>query len=384
MTDARPKRGAPWGLLILGVLTMGGTTAYLLKPPEPLEVEVLPIERGEVKELVPSASAGEVRGAQRVVVRAELAGTVEKIDFAAGARVEAGQEVLRFASKELNARMNQARANVDAARVAVRIAKTRQASSKRAHARAQKLRAKEAISAMELERTEVEVEAAGHGVSQAEATVRQVQAALRLAEVAVGRTKARAPFAGVIQKVFVDLGVQVAPGLALFDLIDDSALFVDVPVDEADISRVFMGQTAILRVGRKRLLGQVDFIPPAAGRAQEAGPMRARDRAFYVRVSLKDRDASLKVGISANAEFLVTAKKDVLFVPTHAVIGSGSRRSVFVVRKGRARKIEFEPGLTSWERTEIKSGLSQEDQVISSLNLRGLEDRARVKIKAAP
>ena len=384
MTESRPKRGLPWGLIALGVLGAAASAAYLLKPPPPLMVEVVSVARGEVKELIPSAAAGETRAAQRVVVRAELAGTVEAIEHPAGGRVEAGALVIRFVSKELNARVNQAKANVEAARVAVRMAKTRARSAARAKDRATKLKAREAISAIELERAEVEAEAAEHNVSKANAAVRQAQAAMRLAEVAAERTKVHAPFAGVLQEVFVELGVQVAPGQPLFDLIDDSALFVDVPVDEADVGRIFVGQQVTLRAGRKLLVGAVDFIPPAAGRSDQAQALGKRDRAFYVRVSLKERESGLRVGSSVNAEFLVTAKQDVLFVPTHAVIGSGARRSVFVIKRGRARKVEFQPGLTSWERTEIVSGLSDEAQIITSLNVRGLEEGARVQVKAEP
>ncbi len=371
------------------VVVGGGGAVYAFRPDPPLEVETLLLERGPVREVVPSAASGEVIPARRVTVRAEMAGTVEKVTKHPGDRVTTGELVVAFASEELEARAAQAKANLDAALVTVEIAKTRLDAVTRAWDRASKLAAKGAIAPMDLEKSETEKTAAEQAISQARAAEKQARAAVDLARVAQDRTKVAGPFDGVLQDVFAELGVQATPGSALFDLIDDSSVRVRVPVDEADIGRISLGQTVFLRTGANRdteFRGKVVQIPPAVGRSSAnpvANPLQERERAFYVDVEPEDRTRFF-VGASVAAEFLVSERDDVLYVPTHLVVGTGLERSVYRVEKGKAKKVPFKPGLTSWDRTEVVSGLTQGDQIVSSLNKRGLEDGVRVapQIKA--
>lgn len=387
MAVGSTKRIWRWPALF-GLVAAGGlTAAYLLRPPPPLRVQVIRVERGEVQELVPSAAAGEVRAARRVLVRAELAGTVAQVTTRRGAKVQGEEVIVRFSSEELEARLSQAKANLEAANVAVRIAETRAGTAERALARAKKLRASEAISEVELERAEVEDSAARQAIEQAKAARGQAQAALELAQVSKAKAVVRAPFPGVLQELHAEVGVQLAPGAPLFELLDDSAIKVDVPIDEADVPKVVLGQTVLLYPGGRRerpILGQVTLIPPAIGKAPattvEAAALPSKDRALYVEVT-PPVDDRLKVGASVNAELLVSARADVLYVPTPVVIGRGRERSVYRVEGLRLKKVPFEAGLTSWDRTEVKAGLEKGDRVVTSLNVKGLEDGAKVVVE---
>lgn len=374
--------------LLFAVLAASGTYAFLKRRDPPLEVSVLQVERGEVREMVSGAAAGEVKPARRVMVRAELAGTVEKVLKKKGDRVETGELVVTFTSDDVDARLLQADANVEAADVAVKVAESRAKTTEKALERGKKLRATETISEVELDRLQTERDAAVHGVEQALAAKKQTVAAKRIAEVAKKRTQLHAPFDGVLQDVFAELGVQVAPAQPMFDLIDDAGLRVEVPIDESDLSRVSVGQRVTLRTdaARGRLIsGTVSFIPPAVGRSMDASPLEgvqlgAKERSIRIEVT-PDDTKDLVVGASVNAELLVSSKPNVLFVPSQVVIGRGVERSVFQIRDGVLKKRTFTPGLTSWERTEVASGLEAGELIVSSLNVKGLEEGARVVAK---
>lgn len=381
-TDRRPRRVGGW-LLALAVL-VGLSGAYLrARRKPPVEVAVERVARGEVRELVAGAASGRVEPAQRVSLRAEVAATVAQQRASRGARVEKGQLLVLFQSDELEARVAQAQANVEAARVSIKLAVSRQAAARRAKERADKLRQGGAISEAELERAATELDAADLSLAQGEAALKQSQAALKLAQVAAERAKLPAPFAGVVQDVFVDVGVQVAPGTALVDLIDDSSVYVEVPVDEADIARIAVGQVAFLstHAGREgAITGKVRFIPPAVGRSEASGPTRlaapGSDRSVYLEI-LPDEPDRLRIGASVNVEILVREKPDALFVPSQAVMGRGARREVYVLEGGRVEKRSFEAGLTSWERTEVVSGLPEGVEVLTRLDTPGLEEGLR-------
>lgn len=387
MTDERKRRSLPWVALLMVPVLGGGIVWYLRAREPPLAVETVRVERGEVREIVTSAAAGEVRAERRVLVRSEIAATVLSTKKRQGDRVTAGELCVTFQSDELDARLAQAQANVEAARVTVVMAETRLAHAARALDRAKRLKASDAISEVELERAETEHSALQQGVEQARAAEKQARAAMKLAEVARRRSAVHAPFAGVLQEVFAEVGVQVAPGAPLFDLLDDTSVTIDVPVDEADVSRIFVGQRVTLKSDSqpgRPIAGTVRLIPPAVGRSSERGALETsviaqKERLLYVEVE-PDEPKELRVGASVNAEFLVSVRADVLYVPSHVVLGRGVLRSVFRVQGGRAIKAPFEAGLVSWERTEVRSGLEEGAEVIASLNVKGLEEGARVEV----
>ncbi len=389
MAPPPKRRSFTWPTILVSVVAAGVSLFVFTRPDPPIHVDVVRVQKGEVRELVPAAAAGVVMAERRVTVRAELAGTVALVAKRAGDRVEAGEVIVRFSSDELDARAAQARANTEAAQVLVEVAVDRQTIADKAHERSKKLKERGAISATDLERVEAEARAAKLGVDKAKSAVTQARAAERLARVLLQRATVTAPFGGVLQDVTAELGVQVAPGTALFDLIDDARVTVEVPVDEADVPKISVGQTVLIRVSGRRddpIRGKVDFIPPAMGRSSAApsleASLQARDRALYVHVAPED-PAGLRVGSAVDAEFLVRRRDDVLWVPTQVVMGRGMTRAVYRVEDGRARRVTFEPGLTSWERTEVLGGLEAGDVVVSSLDDKRLEDRARVAHDAA-
>ncbi|MBI2372778.1 MAG: efflux RND transporter periplasmic adaptor subunit [Deltaproteobacteria bacterium] len=383
-------RGVAWAVAITAVVSIAGVAYVRSQRAPPVEVEVARLARGAVRELVPAASSGEVKPARRVSLRAELAGTVRKVTKRRGERVKEGELLLVFDSDELLARREQARANVESAGIAEKIAATRAAAATRTLERARSLVASGAIAPAEVERAETEAEAAAHAVEQAGAARKQAGAAEKLATVALERSEVHAPFPGVLQEVSAELGVMVAPGSQLFDLIDDSSVVVEVPFDEADAAKIATGQRVSLSLeglGVRELWGTVSYVPPAMGKASDLGALESarnrKDRSLYVEVK-PDDPAPFKVGASVNAELLVNEKPDVAFVPSTAVIGRGLERDVYLLKEGKARKVRVRAGLTSWERTEIVSGLSPNDLIISNLNVEGLSDGALARQKGVP
>jgi HlyD family secretion protein len=384
--EARGRRRLVTAIVLLA---LGGAAAVALTREKPaLEVDTLEVARGEVREIIASASAGEVVPARRVTVRAEIAGTVIKVAKKRGERVSPKEVIVAFRADELAARVDQAKANKETAEVAVKAAETRQVAAKRAKERADKLSAGGAISPAELERLDTELSATVHALDQARAAQRQAVAAMKLAAITLDRTEVFAPYPGVLQDVFAEMGVQTAPGAALFDLIDDSDLYVEVPVDEGDAAKIALGQKVRIEIDPGRGIsvdGHVRFIPPAVGRSVGSGaldPTAAlkKDRYLYVEVE-PDRRELLRIGASVNAEFLVSAKADVVYVPTHTVIGRGVERQVYAVKNGKAVTMRFAAGLTAWDRTEVLSGLEPGTVVIANLNAKGLAEGVKVKLR---
>ncbi|HVE87603.1 MAG TPA: HlyD family efflux transporter periplasmic adaptor subunit, partial [Myxococcales bacterium] len=179
----------------------------------------------------------------------------------------------------------------------------------------------------------------------------------------------------------VDPGDELTVGAVVFQLVDDSRLRVEAPIDEADIGRVKVGQKAVLRLDAlpsQPIDGVVARMDPTVRRDEKG----ARTLKLEVEVlNLKDAvEKGLRPGMSANVDVRVAEKPDLVNLPTNVIVGRGTRRTVFVVENGVAREKPVQVGLASWERSEILSGVSEGQEVVSSLNAKGLADGVPVKV----
>ncbi|MCS6915339.1 MAG: efflux RND transporter periplasmic adaptor subunit [Myxococcales bacterium] len=383
----RPARWIPRlaGLLIVGLAVGVGMR---LLPRKAVPVHAVRPVRGEVRDVVSSATAGEVRPLARALVRAELGGRVEAVLHRAGERVQEGEVVVRLDSAELQARTAQAYAAVEVARGQLAQATERLAMLRRQAERARGLFRQGAGTAQISEDAEAAVREAEHAQATVRAQLHQAQAALMSARVQQSRAQIVAPLTGLLIEVFPEVGETLSPGAPVLEIIDDSRLHVEASVDEADAARVRPGQQVELRL---------EALPnqPIRGRVLRVDPVVKRDakgaRTLGVDVEVEDtaeaQRRGLRPGMSANLDIVVARKLDVLSLPTSTIVGRGVRREVYVLRpEGRLHRAErrtVQVGLSNWEWTEITAGVGPNDLVAASLNQKGLEDGALVRLLPA-
>jgi HlyD family secretion protein len=371
------KRRSPWPtrIVVALVLVGGGVLAATRMKREPTPVETAAVQRGVVIDEVSSSSAGEVKVEQRATVRAELSARVLAVKHRRGERVKKGEVIVALDAAELDARLRQAQATVEVQRAQVAQAAAHAEAAQRTAERLRRLAdhgAETGKAADDAEAQAVEAKAAAQaGAAQLE----QAQAALQVARVSRSSAEITAPFAGVVAELNVDVGDHTQMGASVFELVDDSRLHVEATLDEADIGRVELGQSATLRL---------DALPerPIQGKVSKLDPTVRKDekgaRTLRIEVEVTDlaaaRAAGVRPGMSANVDVRVAQKDGVLSLPTSVIVGRGVKRSVYRVEGGLAREQQVEVGLSSWERTEIVSGLKEGDRVIASLNVKGLGD----------
>ncbi|MCW8949689.1 MAG: hypothetical protein OQL17_06855, partial [Sedimenticola sp.] len=88
----------------------------------------------------------------------------------------------------------------------------------------------------------------------------------------------------------------------------------------------------------------------------------------------------LLAGYSADVEIILETKDSALRIPTEAVI-EDNQVYIFLSDTGSIEKREIEVGLSNWDYTEVLSGIKQGDQIITSVDVEGLEDGALAKAK---
>jgi HlyD family secretion protein len=336
-----------------------------------------------VRDVVASSAAGEVVPQKRATVRAELGARVTAVKHERGDRVKRGEPIVILDAADLEARVLQAAATLQANAAQVAQAEARVAATTRAAERARALAARGAGTAQLSDDADAALREAEEALKASIGLRAQGDAALRVARVTRARAEIDAPFDGLIVELRLDPGEELSPGAPVFEIIDDTRLHVEASIDEADVGRVQPGQPATLTL---------DALPgkPVAAKVAKIGPAVRKDlkgaRTLPIDVDVADVKAAmaagLKSGMSADVEIIVAEKPDVVSLPTNVIIGRGAKRNVYKIVDGHAKLTQVEVGLSNWDKSEILSGVSLGDEVVANLNVKELEDGVPVKAGA--
>jgi Cu(I)/Ag(I) efflux system membrane fusion protein len=156
-------------------------------------------------------------------------------------------------------------------------------------------------------------------------------------------------------------GAQVNPGMSMFTLVDLSSVWVIAEVPEDQLAWIGTGRAAKVRISAypdQEFDGRVDFIYPG---------VNAETRTVRARLSVPNGALKLKPGMLAQVTIFGGPKREVLLVPTEAVIRTGTRSLVIVSDgPGKFRAVPVELGMEGNGKTEVTSGLEAGEQVVVS------------------
>jgi len=194
-------------------------------------------------------------------------------------------------------------------------------------------------------------------VGMSEEQIRRVEASGSVQ----ARTTLVAPINGVVTDLAAREGMTVMAGAPLFRINGFSTIWVNADVPER--------QAALVRPGtpvqaRAPALPGVTFQGRVSAILPEVNPAT---RTVKARVELANPGGKLVPGMFATIDFATVEHKDVLFVPTEAVIQTGKRSVVIVAQSdGRFVPVDVEVGLDHDGQTEIRKGLTAGQQVVVS------------------
>jgi Cu(I)/Ag(I) efflux system membrane fusion protein len=169
------------------------------------------------------------------------------------------------------------------------------------------------------------------------------------------------PFAGRIMHIGARDGQYITPKDELYLIADLSRIWVNVDIYEDDLPWMKIGDQAemTVRAAPGRLFtGKVTFIHPT---------MQKRSRTVRVRLEFDNPDLVLKPGMFANVKLHVDEQPNAVVVPSEAIIRSGTREQLFVVREPG----KFEPrlvtlGVSAGGYTQILVGVEVGEEVVTS------------------
>ena len=354
------------------------------RQPKPVLVSAAPVVRGDVIASVTNTRAGTVDACRRAGIAPATGGSIVSLYVADGDEVKAGQLLLELWNSDHRAQVKLAESDADASRATSRQACVTADVSKRTADRLVRLREGKVASADEVERAVGEAESSAAACEASKVAMRVKQAAVELASATLERTQLRAPFDGVIAEINGELGEFVTPSpvgvatLPTVDLIDNSCLFIRAPIDEVDAPEVRAGQKAWITLDafkERKFSGKVRRVAPYVLDIEK------QSRTVDVEAVIDDPDMQVLLpGYSADVQVILDERRDVLNIPTSAILEDSS---VYVIPEtgGKLEKKAIQKGLSNWEVTEVLSGLKQGDFVVKSVDRAGVADGVIAKVE---
>jgi len=303
------------------------------------------VERGPISAIV--AASGTLNAVTTVQVGSQVSGQIKEIYADFNSPVKQNQIIARIDPATFELRVNQARADVDAAESAVAVARSGLAAqqaelarvrvtlaeAQRDYERKTSLVEKSFISGAELDKArslleamreqlnavQAQIRVGEAQVRSALAAVKQRESLLRQAQVDLERTIIRAPVDGTVILRNVDAGQTVAASLqapVLFTIARDLRdMQVEAAIDEADVGRLRAGQAASFTVDafpRRSFSGEIVQI--------RKSPVTVQNVVSYtVVISARNADLALLPGMTANVRIVVDERQSVLKVPNAAL-----------------------------------------------------------------
>ena len=294
-----------------------------------------------------------VTGAE-VNVGSRISGTVVSLPVEVGDRVRTGQVLAELDATALRAEVDEARADVNLSMPRVKLAES-------TLLRREKLATKGLAS-------DEDLEVARRDLAVAHAQLEANRARLRSAEIQLDYTRITAPIDGVVAEVSTREGETVAAAFAapnFVTIIDLERLEVLAYVDETDIGRVVLGQTASFTVDTfadVEFAAQVTAIQPRA--ELQGSVVNYLVRLEFERVD----DFTLRPEMTAHVRIAVDERDQALMAPRATIKRTAGRQYVLLQRGDQWLEQDVRTGWRSDTSVEFLSGVREGD--VLELNVR--------------
>lgn len=409
-TPARPPEPEPneppptrrWGrmLIILLVLAAAVGAAWWWLRPTTTQVTYATVPAARSSLTVEVSATGTLQPLTQVDISSELSGVVRSVAVDENGTVKKGDVLAELDTTRITANVDRAEASVKVADAQVGQARTTLAEAEQTLTRSEALAKRGMVAPQALETATATRDRAKASVAVAEANMAIAVAELKLQQTDLEKSRIFAPIDGIVLTRSVDPGQTVASSLqapVLFVLAADlRKMELKAAIDEADIGSVKVGQVARFTV---------DAFPDrsfdAAIRDISSASVTTEGVVTYdARLDVDNAELLLRPGMTATVSVVTRKADNVLTVPvtafrftppvTQAARGwslqrmfmppgrppgePGQRqrqrdtdgsRTLFVLKDGAPTAVKVKTGSTDGEMTEILSGLTEGDQVVT-------------------
>jgi len=289
---------------------------------------------------------GTVEGINEAVIVSQTGGVVKQVNFTVGRKVGDGTVLAVVENSQQSAGLEQAKAQV-------LTAENNYEKAKLDLNRVEKLHDESAVSNSQLELAQLNVKAAY-------AQLKGAQAMLKVSEKQLSDTYIKSTISGTVSTKDIDKGATIGPGSRIARIVDNSKFKIKIMVSESDVVLLSENKPVKIKVDalpNTEFTGKVNTI----GLSAESGM-----RSYPVDVVVDGKAGTeLKSGMFARCVIQSKSSENALIIPEGAIIHNNDGTSaVYTIVNNKAVLKQVTLGVSSNDKYEILSGLSQEDRVI--------------------
>jgi HlyD family secretion protein len=413
--------------VLLIFIVVGKSAGWIGKPKE-IEVELAKAKRATIVEKV--SASGTVQPVTEVKIAPEVSGEIIDLMIEEGDSVRKGQTLVRIrpdiwqsALDRAEAGLSQQGANLEQSQSNYQRAKATFIRAKQEFVRQKRLHDEKVISDSDWQLAQQNYNvarsdsaAAAQAVEASKYIIQSTRATVREANENFRKTSVISPMQGVVSKLIVKNGERVVgtatmTGTEMLRIADLNKMEVRVNVNENDIVRVSVGDTAVIDVDayanvNKEFKGLVTLIANTAKDKLSADAITEFEvRILILSSSYQDlvkegNRFPFRPGMTASVDIITTRKENILSVPLAAVTtrnpdkpnegnqgpqnnnnnNSNNNQNntaqkpakkqedkvvVFINEKGTAKMVEVKTGISDYDNIEILSGISDSTEVIT-------------------
>ncbi|HEY8226190.1 MAG TPA: efflux RND transporter periplasmic adaptor subunit [Pyrinomonadaceae bacterium] len=354
-------------------------------------------------------ATGSLAGDEQTDVAPQTSGKVVALGVDIGSHVSRGQMIVRLDDSELKLRVEQALAQVEQAKAALRQAEEKiglqpgQAFDPNKVAEVAAAKATADLAEKELQRAEKLIESGDvsrsyydeqrarrdqlrqqyeaalaqarqnyAGVAVAKTNIANTEAALALARKSMSYSVIAAPIDGYVAERTADLGEYVSPQQKVATIVRINPIRIRIDIPEQAIPAVQVGQSVSITTSAwpdKNFSGRLARIAPNVS---------ANSRTLTVEAEIENSSGVLKPGQFATVRILQPRPTSAVLIPARAVLSEAGVNRVFVVKDGHAEQRVVQTGQSEGDLIQIKTGVANGEQVATS-NLEKLSDGMAVR-----
>lgn len=309
---------------------------FAFKPATSKEVtKTTSVQKTDIRSTI--SGSGNLTGANSVTLKFAQGGKLAYINVKEGDRVKKGQIIAGLDTKEISITLQQSRNTYTA----------KDATAKRAE---DEIKGNDTDENFEQKETRV----------LAQVDRDNAYDAMKKAERAFEDAVIISPIAGLITQTSPLAGQNVSGADTIAQVVDDSATYFEAEIDETDIGKLkpqMLAEITLDAYPDQIFKGIVEKIVPTTKTTDSGATV------IVAKINLNSPNLTFVNGLNGQADIITTELSNVLTIPQDALREDGS---VYIKEGNEYKIVKVETGLYSDEDVEIKSGLSENQEVVTN------------------